>query len=90
MKGLAFAVIRKLGCENGFYVFGVGGEDAASSCWGSFDGVGWAAGGDEPGEPGFEVFVGDGAADGGDYWVDVCVESGAGGVCFVLGGSEGQ
>ena len=74
MKWFPFSVIRELGCEDGFDVFGVCGEDAATTGGSGFDGVGWAAGGDEPGYPGFEVVVRHGAADAGVDEVDVCSE----------------
>jgi len=64
MKRFSLPVIGELGCEDGFYVFGVGGEYATEATGMRFDGPagGVAVGAEEP-LPALEVAVVDGVID---------------------------
>ena len=68
MKRLSFAVSCELCGQDRFYVLRVAGEDAAEAAGCCFDGRAV----DEPGLPGFEVFVVDCGLDTAVDKVDVC------------------
>ena len=57
VEGFSLAVVGKLGCEDSFDVFWVGGEDYTTASRRGFHGVGHACGSLEETVPCFEVFV---------------------------------